>query len=527
MRQIEYPPDLSDEELSDLVCKVKDWQLCHGSLLKLVGSEDEHTVLARPIGVTLFPSPFPEYCFESARALCPVFNELYSAVAEDEDWLYETLKDLIETDVLVAALWSVHSMLKEHGYGQDVTLGLFRSDYMLCEPRSPCDRTNELSLKQVEFNTYSCAGGIHSNKVSNMHRFLCLSGAYNSQGGINTWQKNAELPFNRSPENLVRALVDARNTYDDLFPEATNQTAVLFVVQGRNVNICDERPLEYALWDNEPSVPAFRVVFGEEIIERCSLGSSKELLFRPSGSSLHHEISVVYLRAGYDTEEFYHEHGKMSRLLLERSRAIKCPSLLSQLATTKKVQQALSMPGSLEHFIDDPHKLGMLRSSFMPMYPLDDETELGLKGRSLALDPRSAADHILKPSLEGGGHNVFGESICEFLQTISEQQWQNYILMETIRPPLTHNYLMSPFELCDCTTVSELGIFGACLWRRREGSRDHRSPRRSVISNSEAGWSLKTKRHEIDEMSVVKGFGCFTSPILVSEDDFLKATVQI
>lgn len=33
--------------------------------------------------------------------------------------------------------------------------------------------------------------------------------------------------------------------------------------------------------------------------------------------------------------------------------------------------------------------------------------------------------------------------------------------------------------------------------------------------NSEAGWSLKTKPANVDEMSVVKGYGCFDSPYLV------------
>jgi hypothetical protein len=62
------------------------------------------------------------------------------------------------------------------------------------------------------------------------------------------------------------------------------------------------------------------------------------------------EVSVVYLRAGYEEKECDNV-GKIARLRLERSRAIKCPTILSHLTTFKKVQQALATPGTLERFL--------------------------------------------------------------------------------------------------------------------------------------------------------------------------------
>uniref|UniRef100_A0A915E5F4 Glutathione synthetase n=1 Tax=Ditylenchus dipsaci TaxID=166011 RepID=A0A915E5F4_9BILA len=41
-----------------------------------------------------------------------------------------------------------------------------------------------------------------------------------------------------------------------------------------------------------------------------------------------------------------------TRLLIERSTAIKCPSIGLQLANTKKIQQVLSEPGIVEKFLD-------------------------------------------------------------------------------------------------------------------------------------------------------------------------------
>jgi hypothetical protein len=57
---------------------------------------------------------------------------------------------------------------------KDLSLGLFRSDYMLHAAGYHENRGAPVELKQVEFNTCSCAGGSHSNKISDMHRYLNL-----------------------------------------------------------------------------------------------------------------------------------------------------------------------------------------------------------------------------------------------------------------------------------------------------------------------------------------------------------------
>jgi glutathione synthase len=86
-----YPPQLSSGQLSSLIANVRDWQYTHGSLLK--APPDTGQLSARPIGVSLFPSIFPKARFEEARALQVPYNELYAAVAGDEDWLFEVLKE--------------------------------------------------------------------------------------------------------------------------------------------------------------------------------------------------------------------------------------------------------------------------------------------------------------------------------------------------------------------------------------------------------------------------------------------------
>jgi glutathione synthase len=92
------------------------------------------------------------------------------------------------------------------------------------------------------------------------------------------------------------------------------------------------------------------------------------------------EVSTVYYRAGYSPDD-YTATRYITRFLLERSRAIKCPTIPLQLAGGKKVQEVLMQPGVLEHFLADEEKYGKkvlceediaeLRESFMEMWGLD------------------------------------------------------------------------------------------------------------------------------------------------------------
>lgn len=62
-----------------------------------------------------------------------------------------------------------------------------------------------------------------------------------------------------------------------------------------------------------------------------------------------------------------------ARLLLERSRAVKCPDIATQLAGTKKVQQELSRPGMLEKLLPaHPEAIARIRATFAGLYSLDE-----------------------------------------------------------------------------------------------------------------------------------------------------------
>jgi glutathione synthase len=82
-------------------------------------------------------------------------------------------------------------------------------------------------------------------------------------------------------------------------------------------------------------------------------------------------VAVVYFRSGYEPAQYPSDSEWAARLMIERSLAIKCPSIHYHLAGTKKVQQALATPGILKKFLIDPAKVAAVQEIFTGLYSLD------------------------------------------------------------------------------------------------------------------------------------------------------------
>lgn len=219
-----------------------------------------------------------------------------------------------------------------------------------------------------------------------------------------------------------------------------------------------------------------------------------------------------------------------TRFLLERSRAIKCPSIALQLAGGKKVQEVLTQPGVLEYFLRNEKKWGEdifdegavqeLRQSFMEMWGLDAAEDLltpdfdaiasGKEGFGVKRARELANTLVLKPQREGGGNNIYKESIPPFLDTLPPEERQAWIAMKLIvHPEGTGNYLIraggaaGPAPKVD--VVSELGVFGWALFG---------DPAEEMKDN-QVGWLVRTKGKDSDEGGVATGFSVLDSLLLV------------
>ncbi|OAL51306.1 glutathione synthetase large chain [Pyrenochaeta sp. DS3sAY3a] len=506
--QSDYPPELSQDEEHYLLATLKDWSIAHGLAVRpapsfVQPSQDPYGVLATTAPVTLFPSLFPRSCFKEGLAIQTAYNELYSAIARDEPWLQSIVEELLDIDDFVAKLWQTHLAVKKEGYVQDLSLGLFRSDYMVHQDLSQANPTS--SLKQVEFNTIASSFGGLSTQVSALHKYLLRTDSYPSS--TSSIVKADALQLSSSAASLSKGLAAAHQAYGA--SKNGHPLCVLFVVQDPERNVFDQRHLEYNLLENN-GVRSFRLPFGETL-SHTRLADDRTLLYTPPHTpSTVYEVTTVYFRAGYSPEDYPKQEEWTSRLHLEKSRAIKCPSILTHLAGCKKVQQVLATPHSphLRRFLPNEKDAQRVLSTFAPIYPLDS-SEAGAEAKKLATDPSSAVKYVLKPQREGGGNNIYRKAIPPFLETLPPTNWPAYILMEMIEPPPLKNAILRNGELQRGGVICELGVYGVCLWRDGQGKTGE------ILENWDAGYLLRTKGDQSEEGGVAAGFGAVDSCCLV------------
>lgn len=384
-------------------------------------------------------------------------------------------------------------------------MGLFRSDYMV--HTDPSSSNTSSGLKQVEFNTIASSFGGLSSRVSALHKYLLTINAYPSS--TSTLIRDDALRQSSATSSLAKGLAAAHKAYGS--SRTRRPLCVLFVVQDPERNVFDQRHLEYALLE-ESGVRAFRLPF-QQTLQHTQLDSDRTLVYNPPNSpSTSYEVTTIYFRAGYSPDDYPNEQEWDARLHLEKSRAIKCPSLLTHLAGCKKVQQVLATPHSphLKRFLPDDKVASKVLETFAPIYPLD-ESEAGKEAIKLAQDPASAVRYVLKPQREGGGNNIYRKAIPPFLEKLPKTHWPAYILMEMIEPPPLKNAILRNGELHRGGVIGELGVYGVCLWKNGSGEKGGGE----VLENWEAGYLLRTKGDQSEEGGVAAGFGAVDSCCLV------------
>lgn len=483
-------PQLTGPELDGLIESLHHWSLSHGLVMYPPGFKSYAADIAP---VTLYPTPFPRKAFEKALSVQQNFNRLYVSLASQfKSWLIEIIEELSKYDKdFTGMLYETYKKAVEGNNGkipQPLSLGLFRSDYMLHKGAD-----NSLDIKQIEFNTVSVSFGGLSNKVSLLHQFLNSSGQYDSEYSYPYYEED-DIPVSQSLEGLSLGLKDANYYYND--EQDSTKTVILFIVQNGERNCFDQRHVEYELF-TKYGIKSYRLSL-EEVSLKTSINGGKLYIKKTMD-----EVSVVYFRSGYSPQDYESdpEQTWKARLHLESSQAIKCPSILTQLSGTKKIQQVLTQREVVEKFLSDvpKEKMDELFSTFVDIYPLDD-SELGDVAKRLALEQPER--YVLKPQREGGGNNIYKENIPGFLEKLDKADWAAYILMELIEPPTYRNSIVRQNEVIRKDIISELGIFGTVLFDEDTGE---------IKENRNADWLLRSKLSSSNEGGVAAGFGCVDS----------------
>jgi len=478
---IKFPPTLSEYQERWLKSNILDWCMSNGLML----AQPDEPGRAHAVPVTLYPSPFSRHGFDNALEIQTAFNRLYHAVVNQPQFVVDELSRATSSDdEFTLRLLDIYRKTVDTRT-QHLTGGLFRSDYLVDRARTSTDEGRQ--IKQVEFNTVSVSFASLATRVTQLHNYMAQSIRSSVHG---------EVPISNSLTEMADGLAALHRAYD----AANAQTLVLFIVQPGEANVADQRMLEYEMFARHKIV-GVRVTL-EQVSRKTTLSENNRLVFVPLGL----EVSVVYFRSGYGPNDYPTDVEWMARERLERSHAIQCPSVLTQLAGTKKMQQLLTIPEVVEKLDPDlsEQQLAALRKTFVGIWPLDDSPR-GLEGRKLAFDMPDR--YVLKPQREGGGNNVYGDDIPDFLRQIDVVNWSNYILMELIEPPKISNTILKNGELVSGRIVSELGVFGTVLWDLKTGEE---------LRNKQAGFLLRTKLQSSNEGGIAAGFGCLDAVQLPS-----------
>ena len=325
------------------------------------------------------------------------------------------------------------------------------------------------------------------------------------------------MPEDPSTEEIANGLACSHKAYGSSKSNPQIPLCVLFVVQDPENNIFDQLAISIRLLTAH-RVDVFRLPFGAamQYTRIPSNNDSRPLIYVPPHSpSTPYEVTTLYLRAGYSPTEYSFPEAWKARLHLERSAAIKCPSILTHLAGSKKIQQILATPSSpyLERFLSTTSSkayIARIQATFAAIYPLDD-TIAGQKAVMIAKDPANAKQYVLKPQREGGGNNIYGAKIPSFLASLGdERNYRGYVLMELIEPPSLKNSILRNGEVKSGEVIGELGIYGICLWRNEIAN----GKGAVVLNNYEGGFLLRTKGRESEEGGVAAGFGAVDSVCL-------------
>lgn len=474
--------------------EASQWALLHGLAVSSGSSSTSQNASsnqgcgweqATPAPVSMRPTPFPKNAFQQAKRLAQSANVAMRTAANKKEFLLEAVAPAAEHDPFTKRLVDLlvqgeDPQAKPPNTWKKNRLGVLRADYMV-------DQATK-SLLQVEINTIASSFAALATRTSEMHR------TFNRK-------EQEHMPVNDALAGVADALATAALAYQmdegkGEEGESEPKDVVLFVVQPNERNIFDQLWIADRMWELH-GVSTIRASL-EEVADNARLDENGSLWLNGK------RVSVAYFRAGYSPDDYPSEKEWEGRARIHASNVCECPDVALHLAGTKKVQQMLAVPGTLEGLLGEksPH-VDALRECFAGLWSLDGSQDTEAVQVALA-NPKQ---FVLKPQREGGGNNIYGEDILPVLR--SGKGLGGYILMQRIFPPLHRAPMLRNGEVREVDAVSELGIYSVFL--EKDGQ---------VLIDEGVGHLLRTKAAESDEGGVAAGFAVLDSPLLVEDEAY-------
>ncbi|CUG84905.1 glutathione synthetase, putative [Bodo saltans] len=482
--------------------------------------------------ITLRPLCVSRKVFTEVTELQTVWNILVDTISRDISFLTNALAHCAASDVaftgrLLEIAKRIYGDSTAHAFlYQQAMLGVFRTDYM------EDGRTKE--WKNVEINTISVSFAGLAPRANAFHEYVAKA-----ERVENPQEVQPEIRRGLSDVEIPLALAEThayvvKNGFVDVeqgcaVSQQIFTPVVVFVIQENERNTGDQFLLSTKLLEAHGvrSVRRTMTQLSETMrLLPCAVKSTQGSTLRglageppvdeapappPCAVFDNFVATVFYFRCAYVPSDFINEKCWEAREAMERSSAVKAPSLPHHLVGFKKIQQLLCDPSILRRYTSEESAV-RLSKTFMGQYSLDPTEERHAGEPSIdALIADAAADprkYVLKPQLEGGGNLVAGAALVATLQLPESDPMYHrirneYILMERIPFHARAGTILKEGVLVDIAggLCSELGVFGTILCT---------SP--GVVSfNRSVGTLVRTKPADVDDGGVMAGVAALDS----------------
>jgi glutathione synthase len=347
-------------------------------------------------------------------------------------------------------------------------------------------------MRQIEFNTISSAFAGLTSIVADLHKAIlhyAINNCYIRELKPNEEKEKSSTIDLILPNDALKKSAEAMIKAFELY---NNENAcILFLIVPNERNIGDQQALIDAIEKLKPMIRFYLKTFEQLTTELLF----DEKTFNIYLKSSHDEIAIVYYRAGYIPDHYINENCWLIREQIEQSRAIKCPTIRSQLAGCKIVQEYLTHDNIIEKYINDKNLSKNIRSTFASMFTFDNNQT---RKKNIDLLRQNPNDFVLKPNREGGGNNKYDDDILDLIKN-EENHLNYYIAMEKILPPKCTACLIKPNgkHVLHVECINEIGIYGTMVT--------------NVDTNEEyinevTGYLVRTKTIDTNEGGVATGY---------------------
>lgn len=483
--------------MEDIVAEAVTYAASHGIVVSTKGAARVGAALSHA-PLTALPSAVDTSCYEYARRLARPLNSMIYAIACDRAYLRTTLAETAASDAaFTGRLLRLLDSAPPPRAG--VEMGIYRYDYFLhTDDPDPARPGAAVALRMVEMNCIAASFACLGTLTARMHRYLAAHPVAAARA-----IDPACLPENDATAGLAHGLASGHATFLRRFGPSRGTggvTAAVMVVQPGEHNVFDQELLRSALWEKH-GVRMVRMSLAEIDAHAAVVdedGDAKLVVRQPTRPPF--TVSVVYYRAGYGPADYPSEAEWDARATVEKSVAVKCPSVAVQLVGTKKIQQVLDNPGEVERFVEDANDANLIRACFARQYSLAPGAE-GDKAAKLGLERPD--DFVLKPQREGGGNNLYSGELKAALQSMSVEERSAFVLMDRLRPVKVQSTLVREGAWQEAEIVSEFGVYGV-----------HVTCDGGHVDNEIGGTLLRSKLATQDDGGVAAGVAVLDSPRL-------------